>query len=71
MPDGNAVLPLGGLSALRRWAEKHVVVGDGPRAGSPFKIGCAPWGEVLDSMDDPESSNARSGAASSPARPPR
>ena len=54
MPDGNAVLPLGGLSDLRRWAEKHVIVGDGPRAGSPFKIGCAPWGEVLDSMDDPE-----------------
>ena len=51
MPDGNAVLPLGGL---RRWAERHVIVGDGPRAGSPFKIGGAPWAEVLDSMDDPE-----------------
>ena len=54
MPNGNAVLSAGGLSALRRWAEKHVIVGDGPRAGQPFKIGGAPWGEVLDSMDDPE-----------------
>ena len=52
MPDGNAVLPLGRLSALRQWAEKNVVVGDGPRAGQPYRIGGAPWGEVLDSMDD-------------------
>ena len=54
MPDGNAVLSAGGLSALRRWAEKHVIVGDGPRAGQPYRIGGAPWSEVLDSMDDPE-----------------
>ena len=53
MPDGNAVLPLGRLSALRQWAEKNVVVGDGPRAGQPYRIGGAPWAEVLDSMDDP------------------
>ena len=54
MPDGNAVLPLDRLSDLRRWAEKNVIVGDGPRAGQPYRIGGAPWGEVLDSMDDPE-----------------
>ena len=54
MPDGTPVLSAGGLSALRRWAERNVIVGDGPRAGQPFKIGGAPWGEVLDSMDDPE-----------------
>ena len=42
------------VSALRRWAEKHVVVADGPRAGKPWKAGGAPWAEVLDAMDDPD-----------------
>ena len=51
MPDGNSVLPVG---SLRRWAETNVIVGDGPRAGSPYKIGGAPWGDVLDAMDDPD-----------------
>ena len=41
------------VSRLRAWAEKHVVVADGPRAGKRFKPGNAAWGEVLDSMDDP------------------
>ena len=40
------------VSPLRKWAEKHLVVGDGPRSGSRFKVGGAPWGEVLDAMDD-------------------
>ena len=43
-----------GVSALRRWAEKHVIVGDGPRAGKRWKPGGAPWAEVLDAMDDRE-----------------
>ena len=42
------------LSDLRRWADKHLVVAEGPRAGKPFKIGSPPWAEVLDAMDDPE-----------------
>ena len=41
------------VSALRAWAEKHVVVADGPRAGKRWKAGGAPWAEVLDAMDDP------------------
>ena len=42
------------VSALRRWAEKNVVVADGPRAGKRWKAGGAPWAEVLDAMDDPD-----------------
>ncbi len=56
MPDGQ-VLPLpaaGGVSALRRWAEKHLVVADGPRAGASWQPGGAPWCEPLDAMDDPD-----------------
>ena len=41
-----------GVSALRRWAEKYVIVGDGPRTGKRWKPGGAPWAEVLDAMDD-------------------
>ena len=41
-----------GVSALRRWAERHVIVGDGPRAGRRWRAGGAPWAEVLDAMDD-------------------
>ena len=41
-----------GVSALRRWAEKHVIVGDGPRAGKRWKPGGPTWAEVLDAMDD-------------------
>ena len=58
MPDG-AVLssrPVAAApSALRTWAERHLVVpeGDGPRAGKPFRIGGPPWAEPLDAMDDP------------------
>ena len=54
VPDGNAVLPPGRVSDLRRWAEAHIVVGDGPRAGEPFKIGGPAWAEPLDAMDDRE-----------------
>ena len=42
-----------GVSRLRRWAEKNVVVADGPRSGKPWKPGGAPWIEVLDACDDP------------------
>ncbi len=42
----------GGISALRRWALRNLVVADGPRAGRPFRIASPPWGEVLDAMDD-------------------
>ena len=55
MPDGTPLLDAArGLSDLRRWAEKHLVVADGLRAGKPFKIGGPPWADVLDAMDDPE-----------------
>ena len=41
------------VSALRRWAEKYVIVGDGPRTGKRWKPGGACLGlEVLDAMDD-------------------
>ena len=46
--------PLLTLSDLRRWADKHLVVAEGPRAGKPFKTGGPPWADVLDAMDDPE-----------------
>ena len=62
MPDGQ-VLPLpalGGVSPLRRWAEQHLVVADGPMSGARFTAGgggqgtttmpC--WREPLDAMDD-------------------
>ena len=42
-----------GMTPLRRWAEKHVIVGDGPRAGKRWRSGGAPWVGVLDAMDDP------------------
>ena len=50
------------VSEIRRWCEQHLVVGDGPLAGSRFRVGGggqgrAPipaWRDVLDSMDDPE-----------------
>ena len=42
----------GGISALRRWALRNLVVADGPRAGRPFRVASPPWGEVLDAMDD-------------------
>ena len=58
-------------SALRRWALRNLVVADGPRAGRPFRIASAPWGDVLDAMDNPTSNKSRSGAASRAARPPR
>ena len=41
------------VSALRSWALKNVVVGDGPRVGKRWKPGGSPWVEVLDAMDDP------------------
>ena len=41
-------------SALRRWALRNLVVADGPRAGRPFRIASAPWGDVLDAMDNPD-----------------
>ena len=37
---------------LRAWANKYLVVADGPRAGRRWKPGGAPWVEVLDSCDD-------------------
>ena len=46
-------LAAGGISALRRWSLRNLVVADGPRAGRPFRIASPPWGEVLDAMDDP------------------
>ena len=42
----------GAVSQLRRWAEKHIVVADGPRAGKRWKPGNPAWAHVLDSMDD-------------------
>ena len=54
MPDGDASLAPSRVSPLRRWAEKHLVVADGPRTGIGWKPGRAPWVEVLDAMDDPE-----------------
>ena len=41
-----------GVSKLRAWASKNLVVADGPRAGRRWKPGGAPWIEVLDAMDD-------------------
>ena len=53
---GPALVASSGMSAsaLRRWALRNLVVADGPRAGRPFSICSAPWGEVLDAMDNPE-----------------
>ena len=42
----------GDVSPLRRWAETHIVVADGPRAGRRWKAGNPAWAEVLDAMDD-------------------
>ncbi|MCE2492748.1 MAG: phage terminase large subunit family protein [Alphaproteobacteria bacterium] len=50
------------MSRLRRWAERNVVIGDGPLAGTPFRAGgggqgkppAPPWRVALDAMDDPE-----------------
>ena len=41
-----------GVSKLRAWATRYLVVADGPRAGKRWKPGGAPWVEVLDAMDD-------------------
>ena len=41
-----------GVSKLRSWAQEHVVIADGPKAGKRWRPGNAAWGEVLDSMDD-------------------
>ena len=54
MSDAPATLAPGRVSALRRWSIRNLVVADGPRAGRPFRIASAPWGDVLDAMDDPE-----------------
>ncbi len=48
------------MSPLREWAERNIVVADGPAAGLPFRAGGAglrtppspAWREVLDAMDD-------------------
>ena len=50
-----------GISDIRRWAETHIVVGDGPLAGSRYRVGgggqgrtpSPAWIDVLDAMDDP------------------
>ena len=52
--SSTTTLAAGGISALRRWSLRNLVVADGPRAGRPFRIASPPWGEVLDAMDDPE-----------------
>ena len=57
----SSALPARPLSDIRRWAETHIVVGDGPLAGARYVTGGggqgrAPspaWVDVLDSMDDP------------------
>ena len=62
MQHGSDPLAARPLSAIRRWCEQHLVVGDGPLQGSRFRVGGggqgrAPmpaWREVLDAMDDPE-----------------
>ena len=56
MSSGPAPVAPGRMSAsaLRRWSLRNLVVADGPRAGRPFRIASPPWGEVLDSMDDPQ-----------------
>ena len=41
------------VSDLRRWAEKHLIVADGPRQGQRFKVGGPAWAAVLDACDDP------------------
>ena len=52
MSSCTATLAADRISALRRWSLRNIVVADGPRAGRPFRIASAPWGEVLDAMDD-------------------
>ncbi len=44
----------GRLGKLRRWAERNIVVGDGPRTGRPYRITGTPWAEVMDTVDDPD-----------------
>ena len=53
LPVEYAPVAAGRVSALRRWSLRNLIVADGPRAGRPFRIASPPWGEVLDSMDDP------------------
>ena len=43
-----------GVTPLRRWAERNIIVGDGPRAGKPWRSGNAAWAEVLDAIGDPK-----------------
>lgn len=60
MPDPEPLLAPRGLTEIRRWCEQHLVVGDGPLAGKPFRVGGggqgrAPspcWREIIDAMDD-------------------
>ena len=41
-----------GVSKLRAWATKYLVVADGPRKGKRWKPGGPAWVEVLDACDD-------------------
>ena len=43
-----------GVSRLRRWSERHLIVGDGPRAGKPWRPGNRAWAGILDAIGDPE-----------------
>ena len=60
MHEHDVALAARPLSEIRRWCEKHLIVGDGPLAGSRFRVGGggqgrAPmpaWRDVLDAMDD-------------------
>lgn len=60
MPDPAPLLAARGLSEIRRWCESHLVVGDGPLQGKPFRVGGggqgrAPspcWRDILDATDD-------------------
>ena len=62
MPADHDNLAARPVSEIRRWCEKHLVVGDGPLAGARFRVGgggqgrapMPPWRDVLDSMDDAE-----------------
>ena len=62
MQDTDEALAHRPVSAIRRWAEDHLVVGDGPLAGARYRVGgggqgrtpSPAWVDVLDSMDDPD-----------------
>ena len=62
MHEHDGALAAHPLSEIRRWCERHLIVGDGPLAGSRFRVGGggqgrAPipaWRDVIDSFDDPE-----------------